>query len=105
MSDRSELISGTPPAPQLDDALSSAHEHPEDDHALSCAAAGLWYRIRAAERIGPVTKFELMTLVGDPTAWHPEGELEDFEFPLNELMANGWVLEEDGRYSTSNCLT
>lgn len=77
---------------------------PENDRALSCAAVGLWYRIRAAERIGPVTKFELMTLVGDPTAWHPQGQLEDLEFPLDELMANGWVLEEQGRYTTNNYL-
>lgn len=37
---------------------------PENDRALSCAAVRLWYRIRAAERMGPVTEFELITLVG-----------------------------------------
>ena len=72
----------------------------EDDHALSCSAVGLWYRIRSAEGRGPVTGAELLTLAGDPTAWHPEGQLEDLEQPLNELLANGWVAEDADRYST-----
>ena len=73
---------------------------PEDDSALTCAAVGLWYRIRAAERSGAVTSAELMTLAGNPTAWHPDDEVEDLEGPLDQLLSNGWVRAEDGDYST-----
>ena len=73
---------------------------PEDDQTLSCAAVGLWYRIRAAEKSGPVSDHELMTLAGNPTAWHPDGELEDLEDPLDQLLSNGWVRAELGQYST-----
>ncbi len=70
----------------------------EDDRALSCAAVGLWYRIRRAERHGPITDADLLTVVADPTTWHPDGEVEDVSRPLDELLATGWVDLEGGVY-------
>ena len=75
---------------------------PEDDHSLGCAAVGLWYRIRSAEKSGDVGEHEILTMAGDPTAWHPDGDLEDLEEPMDQLLSNGWVRAEQGRYSTVN---
>lgn len=69
---------------------------PEDDHQLSLAAVGLWHRLASAAT--PVGRLELMTLAGDPTAFHPHGQLDDAEAALDELLAVGWVEDRGGDY-------
>lgn len=40
-----------------------------------------------------------MTLAGDPTAFHPHGNLDDVEAAMDELLAAGWVTERGDEYA------
>lgn len=67
---------------------------PEEERRLSLASVGLWHRMPAGDT--PLEPMEILTLAGDPTAWHPHGELDDVDQALDGLIALGSGVRQSG---------
>jgi len=71
--------------------------HVDETDQLSLQAVGLWHKLNHLYKQG-FASYEVMTVHPDPNAWGPFDEKHDLEAPLYELLALGYIDEQDGIY-------